>query len=105
MGETRDKRRAVLETIRVVAGPVLYSDVTTAVGFASLATASIIPVKIFGLVVGFGTLVILLMSFTLVPALMALMREEKLATLTHQGSPQASGAGWLARLGLLQCGP
>ncbi len=82
-GEARDKRRAVLDTMAIVGGPVLYSDVTTAVGFASLATAPIIPVRIFGLVVGFGALVILLMSFTLVPAILILLREERIPKVTR----------------------
>jgi predicted RND superfamily exporter protein len=90
-GETRDKRRAVLDTMRVVAGPVFYSDVTTAVGFASLATASIIPVKIFGLVVGFGTLVILLMSFTLVPAILMLLREDRIPSAVRRPAAQEHG--------------
>jgi predicted RND superfamily exporter protein len=89
-GETRDKRKAALDTMAVVGGPVFYSDLTTAVGFASLATASIIPVKIFGLFVGFGTLVILLMSFTLVPAILVLLREAhipKAAELPEDAPP------------------
>ncbi len=82
-GELRDKRRAVLDTMATVGGPVFYSDVTTAVGFASLATATIVPVKIFGLLVGFGTLVILLMSFTLVPAILMLLREDHIPKVTR----------------------
>jgi predicted RND superfamily exporter protein len=82
-GETGDKRRAVLDTMAAVGGPVFYSDVTTAAGFASLATAAIVPVKIFGLVVGFGTLVILLMSFTLVPAILMLLREDRIPKVTR----------------------
>ena len=98
--ETQDKRRAVLDTIRAVAGPVLYSDVTTAAGFASLATASIVPVKIFGLVVGFGTLVILLMSFTLVPAILMLLREERIDVMARRSPAIDSKAGGgLSRLG------
>ena len=62
--EVKDKRRAVLETMNTVAQPVFYSDLTTAVGFASLATGAIVPVKVFGLFVAFGTFVILLMSPT-----------------------------------------
>ena len=83
-GEVRDKRRAVLDTMSALGSPVFYSDVTTAAGFVSLATATIVPVKIFGLLVGFGTLVILGMSFTLVPAILVLLREERI--------PQISGA-------------
>jgi hypothetical protein len=99
-GETQDKRRAVLDTIRAVAGPVFYSDVTTAAGFASLATASIVPVKIFGLVVGFGTLVILLMSFTLVPAILMLLREERIDVMARRSPAIDSRTGrGLSRLG------
>lgn len=82
-GEVRDKRRALLDTMAAVGKPIFYSDLTTAAGFVSLATATIVPVKIFGLVVGFGTLVILLMSFTLVPAILILLREERI--------PEAAG--------------
>ena len=99
-GELRDKRRAVLDTMATVGGPVFYSDVTTAVGFASLATATIVPVKIFGLLVGFGTLVILLMSFTLVPAILMLLREDHIPKVTRgpdRGDP--SRRSLLYRLG------
>ena len=75
-GEVKNKRRAVLETMTAVGRPVVLSDLTTAAGFAALATGSIVPVRVFGLLVGFGTLVILLMSFTLVPAILILMRED-----------------------------
>ncbi len=98
--EVKDKKRAVLETMAVVADPVFFSDVTTAVGFAALATATIVPVKIFGLFVGFGTLVILLMSFTLVPAIMMLLREERIPQIAHEvESKQGDHKSWLVRLG------
>src|SRR3989338_911912 len=98
--EVKDKRRAVLETMAAVGGPVFYSDVTTAVGFAALATGAIIPVKIFGLVVGFGTMIILLMSYTLVPAILMLMSEERIAKMTRpQTATRTSSFQWLARLG------
>ncbi|MBI4595397.1 MAG: MMPL family transporter [Candidatus Tectomicrobia bacterium] len=80
--ETGDKKRAVMETMAAVGAPVFFSDVTTAVGFASLAITSIIPVRIFGLMVAFGTLAILLMSYTLVPAILVLLREKRLAKIT-----------------------
>ncbi len=77
--EVGEKKRSVMDTMAAVGTPVFYSDLTTAAGFASLAITSIIPVRIFGLVVAFGTLVILLMSYTLVPAILMLLREERLA--------------------------
>ncbi len=106
--EVGEKKRSVRDTMAAVGGPVFYSDLTTAVGFASLAITSIIPVRIFGLVVAFGSLVILLMSYTLVPAILMLLREKPLARVigalpkkadyqpTH---PDTSRASLLSRLG------
>jgi predicted RND superfamily exporter protein len=74
--------------------------VTTAAGFASLATGSIVPVRVFGLLVGFGTLVILLMSFTLVPAILILMREERVCAAAERERRRGlEGSPLLARLG------
>ncbi|MBI3996649.1 MAG: MMPL family transporter [Candidatus Omnitrophica bacterium] len=100
MREVHDKRRAVLETMAVVGPPVFYSDVTTAVGFAALATGAIIPVKIFGLVIGFGTVVILLMSYTLVPAILMLMSNKRIAKMARpQTATSSASFQWLSRLG------
>ncbi|MEK7408379.1 MAG: MMPL family transporter [Acidobacteriota bacterium] len=104
-GEAANKRQAVLQTMAAVARPVLLSDVTTAAGFASLAAGPIVPVRVFGLLVGFGTLVILLMSFTLVPAILILMREDRIAVAAARQrqagaalSPRLAGLGaWLMR--------
>lgn len=103
--EAGERRRAALDTMAAVAAPVFYSDVTTAVGFASLATVAIVPVKIFGLVVAFGTLVILLMSFTLIPAVLMLLNPHRAPPppvgVQHIESLQGPG---LARLGEISVG-
>lgn len=99
-GELKNKRQAVLETMTAVGRPVILSDVTTAAGFASLAAGSIVPVRVFGLMVGFGTLVILFMSFTLVPAILMLMREDRIeAASQREAAADSQGSGLLARLG------
>jgi predicted RND superfamily exporter protein len=96
--EVAGRRQAVIATMGAVGRPVFYSDVSTAVGFAALATAAIVPVKIFGLVVAFGTLVILLMSFTLLPAVLMLLPESRSqATISAPASP--TEPTWLSRLG------
>ncbi len=99
-GEVKNKRRAVLDTMAAVGRPVVLSDATTAAGFASLAVGPIVPVRVFGLMVGFGTLVILLMSFTLVPAILILMREERIAVAAQRERIKGQdGSPLLARLG------
>ncbi|MBI3075707.1 MAG: MMPL family transporter [Deltaproteobacteria bacterium] len=99
--ELGGKEEAIRQTMAAVARPVFYSDLTTAAGFASLAIGPIIPVRVFGLLVAFGTLVILLMSFTVVPAIMALMREERLARFRVRDSETTAGSRWLVILGRL----
>lgn len=104
-GELRDKRAAILETMRVVGPPVVLSDLTTAAAFASLATGPIVPVKVFGIFVAVGTLGILLMSFTVVPAILILMRERRVLAVveTHISKSESQNPGgasdWLAALG------
>lgn len=100
--EVKEKRAAILQTMEAVSTPVLYSDLTTAAGFASLAIGPIIPVRVFGLMVAFGTLVILVMSFTLVPAVMSLMKEKWLMKMALRRDPEESTASrWLGRLSRL----
>jgi len=58
------------------------------------------PVRVFGLFVAFGTLAILLMSFTLVPAVMALLSERKLGgLLEREERDHGPTLRWLESLG------
>src|SRR3989344_72754 len=101
--EVQDKRKAVIETMNTIAQPVFYSDLTTAVGFASLATGAIVPVKIFGLFVAFGTFAILLMSYTFVPAILMVMKESAIRKALERENIKRdkTRASWLAKLGSL----
>ncbi len=94
--EVGGRREAILQTMDAVGTPVLFSDLTTIAGFASLAIGPIVPVRVFGLLVAFGTLVILVMSFTLVPALLALAREGRPAAARRELEPASR---WLTRVG------
>jgi predicted RND superfamily exporter protein len=93
--EASDRHRAIVETMDAVGTPVLFSDLTTIAGFASLAIGPIIPVRVFGLLVAFGTLAILVMSFTLVPALLALTGGGRPVTAREQ----QPASPWLRRVG------
>ncbi len=93
--EVSDRRKAIVETMDAVGTPVLFSDLTTIAGFASLAIGPIIPVRVFGLLVAFGTLAILVMSFTLVPALLALTGGGRPVTAREQEPASL----WLRRVG------
>lgn len=73
-----DKRRALLEGMKPLYRPMLFTSLTSAVGFASLALADIPPVRVFGLFVAFGIMAAWLFSMTVVPAVISLMDDEKL---------------------------
>jgi hypothetical protein len=73
-----DKRRALLEGMRPLYRPMLFTSLTSAVGFASLALADIPPVRVFGLFVAFGIMAAWLFAMTIVPAVISLMSEKKL---------------------------
>lgn len=97
--ETKNKKQAVIDTIVSVGAPVKYTALATAVGFAILAVGGIIPVRVFGLFVAFGTMVIRLMSFTFLPAVMVLLNEEKLLKAARTDSMEKGASVWLGKLG------
>jgi predicted RND superfamily exporter protein len=86
-----EKRRALLEGMRPLYRPMLFTSLTSAVGFASLALADIPPVRVFGLFVAFGILAAWLFSMTVVPSVISLMSDQRLAKiLPGQGSEPRS---------------
>jgi hypothetical protein len=95
--EVSDRREAIRQTMAAVATPVLFSDLTTIAGFASLAIGPIVPVRVFGLLVAFGTCAILLLSFTLVPALLALGRDRRPGAVARVEEPASSWLAWLGQ--------
>ena len=97
--ECKDKKRAVVDTIDSVGAPVKYTALATAVGFGVLAIGDIIPVRVFGLFVAFGTMVIRLMSFAFLPAVMVLQKEEQLLKKTPRDSVDKGASAWLGQLG------
>ncbi len=84
-----DKRRAVLEAMRPLYKPMLYTSLTSAVGFASLALADIPPVRVFGLFVAFGIAAAWLLALTIVPAVISLMDDDRLKRRLYraEGAP------------------
>ncbi|MFZ5462242.1 MAG: efflux RND transporter permease subunit [Pseudomonadota bacterium] len=98
--ERRDKRAAILDTMAAVSRPVRYTALATAAGFAVLLFMSIVPVRVFGGLIVFGTLALRLFSFTLIPAILTFLREDKLgsASAREDERPDPTAAA-LARLG------
>jgi hypothetical protein len=100
---SQDRKRAISETVWELRQPMLLTSVTTAAAFTSLYLTDIPPVRIFGLFVAFGILAAWVLTVTLLPALVMLTRQEKLAKILATGNPVEDSQGllsrWLVRLG------
>lgn len=60
----------VIEAVRKVGKPIGLAGLTTVVGFGSLATSTIIPIRDFGIFTAFGVGIAVLVALTFVPALL-----------------------------------
>jgi predicted RND superfamily exporter protein len=73
------------QTIKKVMGhlykPMLFTSITSAVGFYSLMLTPIPPVKVFGAFIGTGILLAFVLTITYIPAYIARMKPETLAKL------------------------
>lgn len=82
-----EHRQMVLETIRKVGKPVLLAGLTTIVGFGSLGTSNIVPIKEFGIFTAIGVATALLVALTLIPAIL-LVRHKNLNYSKNQNNDQ-----------------
>jgi hypothetical protein len=71
-----DQRTLVLETVRTIALPCLYTMLTTMVAFTSLIVSGIRPVMDFGLMMTIGLLVSFTLAFVLFPATVVLLPKD-----------------------------
>ncbi len=62
------KKEAVLDMIKNMWSPVVITSITTAVGFISLLTSQVYPIKYFGVFTAFGVLVAMILSLIIIPS-------------------------------------
>lgn len=71
-----DQQTLVLETVRTIVLPCLYTTLTTAVAFISLLVSDIRPVMDFGMMMVVGLLVSFVLAFVLFPATVVLLKKD-----------------------------
>lgn len=97
-------RDVVEEVIGHLFTPMLYTSITSCIGFFSLMLTPIPPVQIFGAFVGFGILFAFLVTITFIPAYLSRMSDESLEKLqaalhdNEEGSRVAQFAKFLGRI-------
>jgi predicted RND superfamily exporter protein/outer membrane lipoprotein-sorting protein len=104
LGGGMGKRQAIVAGMQAVGRPVMFSDLTTAAGFAALALTEFPIIRVFGIFVAVGTLAILVLSFTFIPALLALADEGRLRAAGARDSHALLSGRALAALSRLALG-
>ncbi|MBU0965443.1 MAG: MMPL family transporter [Proteobacteria bacterium] len=99
----RDRRRTIEHVLDQLFMPMLYTSLTSAAGFASLALTPIPPVQAFGIFVAFGIMLAWLVTIFFTPAYVMLLKEESLANfgvVVQKTGPAKKSwlAAFLARL-------
>lgn len=101
--KSRSQRDAIVSTMHELYKPMIFTSLTTVVGFASLMSAPIPPVRVFGAFVAIGVAVAWTLSMTFNPAYAVLLSKKTLSTFGRRddsSSPLASllaGVGGVAR--------
>ncbi len=96
----KGRKAVITEVIGNLFTPMLYTSLTSAAGFASLALTPIPPVQAFGVFVAIGIMIAWFCTIVLAPAYIAMLKESSLAdfghSVVHQEKP-----GIMSRL--LEC--
>ncbi len=78
---TREKHRTiVIQTVKKTGMPILLAALTTAVGFGSLASSRVVPMKNFGIFTAIGVAVAFFIAITFIPALLLVRHKVKKPT-------------------------
>ncbi len=84
--ESRQTRCAIEGAIDDVARPIILTSLTTAVGLLSFTTATMSPIRNFGVFAAVGILLAMILSFSFIPALASLLPRTWLERKTSSDS-------------------
>ena len=91
---------AVVAAMREMWQPVVFTSLTTAVGFLSFLTAAMVPIRYFGLFTSVGVLAAMVFSLTFFPAVLSMLPPKVSVGLRNQigKSGDLAATGWAARM-------
>jgi uncharacterized protein len=73
----RDKRWSILEMLRTLGSATFLTSITTAIGFASLLSSSVVPMQKFGMYTAIGVILAYLITIVFLPASLRLSRKKR----------------------------
>ena len=91
----KHKKTTIRNTVMELFTPMMFTSLTTVIGFLSLATTPIPPVRVFGIFVAFGIIVAWLLSLTFNPAFAVLLSDK---TLRNFGKKEDEEGGLFANI-------
>jgi len=77
LAQGKSKREAVVETARQMLSPVVMAGLTTMAGFLSFSSSFLIPQRQFGIFTALGVFAAMVLSLSLIPALLTLLPNPK----------------------------
>ena len=92
-----DRRETIRKVVDDLYTPMLYTTLTSAAGFASLALAPIPPVRVFGIFVAIGIATAFVLTITFIPAYIVTLSETSIENLRTR-NVSAKNTGLLARM-------
>ncbi len=98
---TRDRRKTMSGVMETLFMPMLYTSLTTAAGFGSLAITPIPPVQIFGIFVAIGVMVAWVFTVTFIPAFVMFIPQRRLENFGAAHAPGGEGDLPKTRMGRL----
>lgn len=93
-----DPQQVMAEVMQSLYKPVIFTALTTAVGFISLTLTPIPPVQVFGAFVAIGVLLAMLLTLTFIPAYVAALPQttiDKMIRRVHHHQDDGRGADCL----------
>ncbi|MBU0681440.1 MAG: MMPL family transporter [Proteobacteria bacterium] len=96
--KTGDRRKTIEHVISQLFTPMLYTSLTSAAGFASLAMTPIPPVQAFGIFVAIGIMIAWITTIIFIPAYIMMMPESSLQNFGVKGASDS-----MASRGAMAC--
>ncbi len=97
--KSKSQKEAILSTMRELYKPMIFTSLTTVVGFGALISAGIPPVRVFGAFVALGVAIAWLLSVTFNPAFAVLLPKKTLSKFGRREDSDSAMAHRLVRLG------
>jgi hypothetical protein len=91
----KNKHKTVITVMDELFTPMLYTSLTSAVGFFSLSFAPIPPVQTFGIFVAIGIMIAWVLTMCFIPAYIVLIKDKSLENFGASTKDEARGGGLL----------